>query len=393
MTRSGTNIRDEGPMCPLPWVHMALSVDGVWSRCCFDQTNDYDHLYCTPKKPAFRLQPGSLGAIRSSWFALEEPGVAAEVEKAFNSDAMRETRLAMLAAQAPSVCDYCYRIESGGGFSFRLAMWERYGDEKTFLGRLQATKPDGHISGAPISLELRLGNKCNLRCLMCSYPTSSRFKEPGQRSWHKAVIDPYRESSEFWKSLERIASGLRYLYLAGGEPFLQATHFRLLDLLIERCLNRDVILEYNTNLTIVPRGLVPRLKSFTHVIIGASCDGIGPLYERIRVGATWNTFVLNLRRLKKYFRMRLDMAVQAANIFTIPEMVDFARAEGVGIRVANLVHYPEELSVLTLTTEDRERAIFMLDGEIERAQCHGDKELATQLQHLLEYVVPKKRQC
>ncbi len=387
-----SNNRYEGPMCPLPWVHMALSVEGVWSRCCFDRTNDYDYLYVTPVRPVFRLQPDSLGAIPSSRFALEEPDAAAEVEKAFNSDAMRETRRAMLAGQAPHVCDYCYHVESMGGFSPRLSMWERYDSKRMFLERLQATASDGHVPSVPISLDLRLGNKCNLRCIMCSYPTSSRFGAPEQARWQESVIDPYFESPEFWASIERIANELHYLYLAGGEPFLQSTHFRLLDLLVELGVAADVMLEYNTNLTVVPRRLVLRLKSFARVVIGASCDGIGPLYERIRVGAAWNKFVSNLRILKCNFQMRLDMAIQAANIFAIPEVVAFARAEGVGIQVANLVHYPEELSVLTLTTDDRERAVVMLDSEVKRARRSGDKELSTQLQRLLDYVAPEERQ-
>ncbi len=39
--------------CILPWIHLSSTVDGVWGRCCFDATNDYEHYYEQAEEPAF----------------------------------------------------------------------------------------------------------------------------------------------------------------------------------------------------------------------------------------------------------------------------------------------------------------------------------------------------
>src|SRR5690606_35471380 len=50
-TRGGAVVNEpclggrENTICVLPWAHIACTIDGVWSRCCFDATNDYDTYY------------------------------------------------------------------------------------------------------------------------------------------------------------------------------------------------------------------------------------------------------------------------------------------------------------------------------------------------------------
>ncbi len=72
-TPSGDDLRPSGSFCALPWLHLSTTVDGVWGRCCFDATNDYDHYYRQADEPEFRLVPDALGCLPQSRYAAANP--------------------------------------------------------------------------------------------------------------------------------------------------------------------------------------------------------------------------------------------------------------------------------------------------------------------------------
>jgi hypothetical protein len=60
-------------LCVLPWIHLSTTVDGVWGRCCFDATNDYDNYYQQAEQPVFELVPDALGCLPHSRYASDNP--------------------------------------------------------------------------------------------------------------------------------------------------------------------------------------------------------------------------------------------------------------------------------------------------------------------------------
>ncbi len=274
-------------LCVLPWIHLHGSVDGVWGRCCVDLSVHHDHVYAQADKPDLRLTADALGCLPRSRFAAANPDRALSLIEAFNSPQLRQTRLAMLAGERPVACAYCYRREDAGVESYRQSSNRRFADLPDFERRLADTAPDGTVDAVPVFLDIRLGNACNLRCVMCGFPTSSRWGTDRRPSWSSAVIDPYLDDEEFWDIIRDNATRLRRMYFAGGEPFLQSGHLRMLDLLIETGAAGSIDVVYNSNLTVLPPGLFGRLDQFRSVGIGASCDGVGDVFERIRTGARW----------------------------------------------------------------------------------------------------------
>lgn len=382
---------DDGVFCVLPWVHVHGSVDGVWGRCCVDNTVYDQELYqISPEPPSFELRPDALGCLPRSRYAPANPGRVFGIQATFNSPNLRQTRLAMLAGERVPACSYCYEREDGGGQSYRQHINAMFSEQVDVTGLVGQTEPDGSLPGGfPLYLDIRFGNSCNLRCIMCGYPVSSRWGLDKHPPWAPAHIDPYRDDEELWAELRAHATSLRLLYFAGGEPFMQAGHFRTLELMIETGAAAGIGVVYNSNLTILPEGVFGRLAHFRSTEIGASCDGTGEVFERIRVGASWDGFVRNVRIAREHAKLWLQVAPQRDNILHLGPIVDFAVAEGIGIDLTNLVHWPAELSVRNLPMAAKEQALRYLADLAVSCRDRGLPDVAAQVDGLARFTRDK----
>src|ERR1039457_5907343 len=132
--------------CPLPWMHVFVAADGIFYPCCRSvdaQTPNVDHL----GKPQ-RFHSGE--SIVTAW----------------NSDFMRAVRTDMLAGRRPPACAGCFAVEDLGGESDRQMINRLY--PQYVREALSAAVDDGRIECKPRTLDLRVGNICNLQCRMCS---------------------------------------------------------------------------------------------------------------------------------------------------------------------------------------------------------------------------------
>jgi len=169
-------ILSESPtFCALPWVHLCASVDGVWGRCCVDSSMYYDHYYKMEARPVFTLLPDAIGCLPLSSYATANPERTFDLNEAFNSPAMRETRLSMLAGKKVAACQYCYERENSEGTSYRQLANGMFGDHANLAALIDKTAADGFLDEFPCYLDLRFGNTCNLECVMCGFPVSSRW--------------------------------------------------------------------------------------------------------------------------------------------------------------------------------------------------------------------------
>lgn len=373
-----SGLPEDDVFCVLPWAHLCASIDGVWGRCCVDNTMNYEYLYALESEPDFRLGPDSVGCLPQSRFAAANPDRAFGVTEAFNSEPVRRTRLAMLAGDRLEACTYCYAREAGGGESYRQKARGMV-DIARVEEAVASTGSDGSVVGFPSYLDLRFGNSCNLACVMCGFPVSSRWGLEQHPSWSSSHIDPYRDDEGLWADLRENAHALRRVYFAGGEPFMQTGHFRMLDLLIESGAASQIHVTYHSNMTILPAGLFEQLAQFRLVEIGASCDGTGAVFEQIRTGAGWDVFVRNVRRAKEHVRVWLSVAPQRDNVMHLGDILEFARAEEIDVDLTNFVHSPGHLSVSNLDAPRKESADRCLAGLIDDCHARGEASTARQL--------------
>ena len=377
---------DDPVFCALPWLHLSTSVDGVWARCCVDSTAYHDGYYQQADEPEFRLDDDSLGCLPQSRYARDNPDQVRGLTEAFNSPAMRRTRLAMLRGERVRACSYCYEREDGGGESYRQQINRLPPARFDLNARLAATEPDGTVREFPSYLDLRFGNSCNLACIMCGFPVSSRWGTEQRVRWTPANIDPYRGDEALWAVLGDNATKLRRVYFAGGEPFMQPLHFKALELFVSTGAAAQIELFYNSNLTLVPDGIFETFRHFESVCIGASCDGVGETFEAIRRGALWEDFVRNIDLFRRNVQVLLQVAPQRDNVGQIGQILEFARQRELQVDLRNFVHHPAELSVRNLPLEQRVAYAAELQALSQECRQTGRSEESRHLLMLVNFL-------
>jgi len=181
---------------------------------------------------------------------------------------------------------------------------------------------DGSVDWLPSSLDIRFGNLCNQKCIMCGphfsnlwydeyteyYNTNSfglmneiklvkniktdKWMSPPEMYWYENPI--------WWEKFNQLMPGLRHIYITGGEPMVTPAHFEMLEKLSTSGYSKNVVLEYDTNLSALNNKIIDQWSNFKSVIVRVSMDATGDQYELIRFGGKWEKFVENVKTLKKH---------------------------------------------------------------------------------------------
>jgi len=177
----------------------------------------------------------------------------------------------------------------------------------------------------PWAVDLRLGNLCNLKCVMCTPDNSNSwydefenfkhlqfFKKDENVRWpfHASFLDNYAE----W------ISKVKVLYFSGGEPLLIKKHREIIEFLIEKDLAKNIILWYDTNATYIDQTWIDMWSRFEEVNLNLSIDGGKEVNEYIRYPINHDSLLENYKLLStssKNIKVRLQIAVGALNIFEI----------------------------------------------------------------------------
>lgn len=367
-------IEDPSPsFCTLPWLHLFADEGGLMYPCCRSVGT---------KKPNVneRGQPIRVHTVTS-------------LEEAWNTGYMRTLRQDMLAGGRPKACERCYMYDDLGMRSHRQDANDEYRERIPAL--LAATDAEGRAPLDLRSVDLRLGNLCNLRCRMCS-PQSSRaligeFADaygiaPTSRAFSELKALDWFASEQFWTLFERHSGNIERLHFAGGEPLMIPQMFDFLERLVTLGRAPGISLSYNTNATLLPDRVYDLWPHFARVRVTASIDGFGPVNSFIRFPSDWAVIDANLRRLEAD-RDRLNLrgglafntTVQVFNIFRLDAFLDyvvetFAFSEAPNLSVLT---GPRHFSIQIMTAEMKEAAAARLRAAMTRlssrwpARWHG----------------------
>jgi hypothetical protein len=233
------------------------------------------------------------------------------------------------------------------------------GDRLGYFEALRMTAADGSIpKDSPIlTWDLRLGNVCNLRCIMCGpYDSSAWYgdyeavfsdhfevqgqlvsvsKKPKEGMISPNVLYNWHEDSEFWSNLAEYAPKSINWQFAGGEPLLAERHYLLLEKCIEKGVAPEIDLSYATNLTKLPDKAVEIWSHFKSVHLTCSIDGVGPVIEYIRYGTRWKVIEEHVAKLQEItapsgddgaasnIKVSFNPTVGALNVYYIPELIEW----------------------------------------------------------------------
>lgn len=330
--------------CALPWMHLSTRPDGAMRVCCTANASSVG-------KTDFKIHGGKLGELRT------EDGKPANLNvvglnESWNNSYMKNVRKQMLAGEKPASCMKCFKEEDAGHNSKRMwetAYWLERFDLDDIIGE---TKEDGEIPPKIRYIDLRLGSKCNLKCIMCSPHDSSAWipdwKEyyPQVKSeslkytsqWHGGGADQhgatynwYKNNPKFWDDLYSQIPNIYQLYFAGGESTIIEEHYTLLEKVIEMGYAEQIELRYNSNGVEMPDRLFELWRKFRRIRFHYSIDSIGVMNDYIRYPSKWNHQVRQMHLLDNTddnVEVTLACAVQALNIYYIPDFIKWKLNEG-----------------------------------------------------------------
>jgi MoaA/NifB/PqqE/SkfB family radical SAM enzyme len=349
-------------ICPLPFIHLATRPNGDVRVCCTANASG-----------AGSVDSKELGLIKDNGQNLNL--TTHSIEQVWNSGYMKNIRLQMLDNKVPPSCTKCFQEEDAGIVSKRqweTVVWKDRVDLDSIYAK---TNPDGSLPVDIPYFDLRLGNTCQLKCVMCSphdssawikdwkiqYPQYKTIELKQDQSWNIDFDYTWYKKGDFLNSMRSQAHHIKELYFAGGEPLLIPEHYKILEFMVETGAAKLCVVRYNSNGLELPEKLFELWKHFKEVKFNFSVDAVGTRNDYIRYPSKWDNVVLNLERLDdtpNNITVNIACAVQLLNVLTVPELVNWKESKnfkkinlppyGAGLIGTHLVYLPSYLNIRVL---------------------------------------------
>ena len=303
------------------------------------------------------------------------------IEEVWNSEFMRKTRLTLLDNNVPDSCKKCFEEESKGIKSKRYWETEVWKERLDLDSIIDSMTDDGSMPVNIPYFDLRLGNLCNLKCIMCSPHDSSawikewkiqtpQYTNPmliQDQGWDRTMDYTWYQKGSFLHSMRNQAEHIKELYFAGGEPLLIPEHEHILQFMIDSGYASNCILRYNSNGTEISDKLLEQWTHFKLVKFNFSIDAFGEQNDYIRYPSKWEAIVSNLHKLDDTpdnVVVNVACAVQLLNVKYLDELVDWKMSQnfkkvntkqyGAGLIGLHLVYLPSYLNIKVLPESEKE---------------------------------------
>lgn len=396
--------------CPIPWITSSVQNLGLYRLCV--QANAHRET-----RGVF-IENGESASVFSH-----------SLKESRNLELIKNVRKEMLIGCRPDICVRCNQEDDSGLVSRRALSrfnYENRFKELTLEDCLKGTEVDGTINPDHFhikELDLRLGNKCNLKCRSC-YPGESS-------GWYKEWLDTksnnfessktsvqlnevnghvvasskgldWSTNSSFFKELSTFAPEFNTVHLVGGEPLLIEEHFNALEGFVASGQSNKITLDYNSNITLIPDRAIELWCNFKEVRIGYSIDGIGQRNEYIRHPSKWNKIEENLRCLDELnvnVVLWPTVTVMAYNVYYIPEIISWQiksnfKKQNLKESLMVMVHHPlsnpiemnAQVFPLQIKEMIKDRYRIFLEEELSNLLLDYDQETRDALLKRCEYI-------
>jgi MoaA/NifB/PqqE/SkfB family radical SAM enzyme len=315
------------------------------------------------------------------------------LEGIWNNDAMKRIRQQILNGERPPECAPCFNLEDQGVESLRQRHINGVIPEariKLYPNAVDTMREDYTMPFEIPTIEIKLNNLCNLKCRMCNPLDSTSWTDWEQVEKFykkednflvqkidtlslktKPFLDSFVDTDNWWASFEKLLPYFRRVEFAGGEPLMDPTHYKILDMLASYGDNIEI--KYATNLTTLGinkgRTIYDYWPKFKSVAVNVSIDGIGDSYEYIRSNANWNELVDNIKRIQSISnisRIVGAVAVQVSNIMVLDKMIEYFLDDIGIVFYTNMVQYPNVLSAQVIPPELQKVACQQLQAVKEK---------------------------
>lgn len=219
----------------------------------------------------------------------------------------------MLDGKFPNGCSLCKYHKATNQY-----MQTKQFETIHFYNPVDVNIETGNETNAPIAVEYKPSNRCNLMCRMCR-PSDSDMIEK-EANTH-SLLDRYNDHK--YPTIEMqgveeyiITNKIKKVSVLGGETALDQKAIAFLEKL-----DKDVFIQSTTNATVINKRYSSLFKDLNLVI---SVDGINKTYEYIRTNAKWHIteknilYILNEERPKSVW---FSVVLMPYNIFNIRDML------------------------------------------------------------------------
>lgn len=359
--------------CPLPWIFQAVRNNGDVRVCCQANPSQSKGIYRKPDGTAYNAIRDDLDASR-------------------NSDVAKAVRSSMLLNQVHEACIRCDKEEESGIESRRQYERVLWNDRFSYEDAVSKTQADGTIDTSEIPVryyDLRFGNLCNLKCRMCGPTDSNQWYEDHVKVWNTtsfndshgkveltknaknrwvATYNDYDwfESDSFWEQVDKNIPNIEQIHTVGGEPLMINKHYDLLKRCVDTGYAKNIVIEYNTNLTNIPQRAWDLWPHFKRVQFGISIDAADGLNDYIRYPSNFKKLAENLHKIDTApgnYRMWIACTVQIYNVGYLTDFIKWILSQNFSkigknpnkpVFTTHLLHNPKHLNIKILPKEAKD---------------------------------------
>lgn len=319
--------------CSMPFNSLEISPDGTCQVCC-------------KIRSPIRKDNGELYNVLND-----------NLNDIWNSGDLVRLRAQFLADGRPDDCELCWTEEKAGVKSLR---------QQTANNSYRQEKP------AVTYISLKLSNKCNLACRICSPHLSSLWQNQAEKlGWDIQPAEMMKTVSleklkgDNLQALHDMSEHLNHVLVYGGEPLVNDEVLQYLDFLIKSGYSKNISLTMNTNVTICTEELINTFKEFQYVNLCLSIDDVDERYEYQRWPAKWSKVDENIKRFAKLdggnIRVRFYPSISILNIVTLENTLDRLNSYGIPIILNNIIHLPSVLSIRNFPPDLKSKIIEIID--------------------------------
>ena len=261
-------------------------------------------------------------------------------------------------------CVKCWREESAGWTTLRQFADQWYPDPEYFSHQ----NPIYHV-------ELRLGNSCNLKCIMCGPGSSSSVQveqQLNQKLFEKIGMYYVKPNiTEYWNTefgvpfqikqwlefSDQLFRDVRRVNITGGEPFIIPEVLNILDRLMPK--KDSVTVSFDTNLTRVSEPLLQKLEQFKNLEIVVSLEGTGAMNDYLRYPSDWAEISANIdlivARLPRA-HVSVNHTLQHASAYSLPALAEFCHQKNISLHTT-MVQGMDHLTLVSVPPADLKKFI------------------------------------
>lgn len=233
-------------------------------------------------------------------------------------------------------CEICWKNEHSGVQS------ERQRRNQDYIRNYQQLEIEN--PSLPTTLDLRLSNKCNLKCRMCSEKASNQIA----KELFLYDMDVIEVNEQY---IYQNLKNLKQLKLLGGEPTLIPQCHDILHQLIA-CGNTNLRLHITTNATTSKQSWYTLVKQFSDVTWAFSIDSVGKTNDYIRSNSNYQQLLDNIKKYRE-FGQDLNWKYTTSQTIQLYNLHDYHELESqlsglIDEYHYGMVTYPDFLSIDSL---------------------------------------------